>query len=57
MQQLGQYQIPEGYRRKPNIDKILFYHTFDRKVQGDYISFLQTEREFEKKYRNQVSLI
>jgi hypothetical protein len=33
------------------------YHTFDRKVQRDYISFLQTEREFEKKYRNQVSLI
>jgi len=57
MQQLGQYQIPEGYRRKPNIDKILFYHKFDRKVQRDYISFLQTEREFEKKYRNQVSLI
>lgn len=57
MEQLGKYQIPSGYKRRQNIDRILFYYNFDPRVQRDYISFLQTEREFEVKYRNRVFII
>ncbi|XP_076071735.1 uncharacterized protein LOC143043208 [Mytilus galloprovincialis] len=57
MEQLGKYQIPSGYKRRQNIDRILFYYNFDPRVQRDYISFLQTEREFEVKYRNRYTEI